>query len=85
MEILIPIMMLVGLFILSLVLSYPYKKLLGKKSNGKFNVLYHFLGWSLLLFSLTVLINSYGIGVGITYWFGYVTLMSLILVLFFMR
>ena len=72
---------LLGLFVLSLLLKHPYKKLFDKKIFPKYKPYLHTLGWSLCSLSLYVTVQTYGLGIGIVYWLGFVTLLALILVL----
>jgi len=76
-------MILIGLFSLSLVLPYPYKQMFGTKPNPKNNLYFHLFGWALFLLSMIIAVNTFGLGMGITYWFGYLTLMALLLVTFY--
>ncbi|NKQ40620.1 MAG: DUF3325 domain-containing protein [Sulfurovum sp.] len=81
MSIFISGIILLGLFFLSLILSYPYKRLFGVKPSGKYTVYLHLLGWGMLVVGMILSIKTYGVGIGITYWFGYITLMAFLLVI----
>jgi len=76
MSIIIAILVLFGLFFLSLLLNYPNKKLFKKKPNPKHIPFLHLLGWGLCVTSLSISIQTFGLGIGIVYWFGYATLMA---------
>ena len=85
--VLILVVILTGLFFLSLALNYPYKKLFNKKPNSKHIPYFHIIGWSLCAIGMLITIKIFGIGIGIgiviVYLFGYVTFLSLVLVLFY--
>lgn len=83
MSIVISIIVLLGLFSLALLLKHPYKKLFGSKINPKYIPYFHLTGWGLLTLSIILSIYTYDIGIGITYWLGYVTLMAFILIVVF--
>ena len=76
-------LLLLGLFFLSLLLKYPHKKLFDRKPSPKHVPYFHLLGWVFCLASLYVATQIFGIAIGITYWFGFVTLLALGLVVFF--
>lgn len=77
MSLFIFIMIFIGLVFLSLLLRYPYKKIFKTKPNPKHNIYLHLLGWSILVASMFLSVSVYGFGVGITYWFGFLTLVAL--------
>ncbi len=80
MSLVISSIILIGLISLSLVLKYPSKKILRVKPNPKHVPYLHLLGWSLFVISMAIAINTYGTGVGVTYWFGFLTLIALVMV-----
>ena len=72
-------LVLLSLFLISLAIKRHKKQVLKKLDNKIVLNALIFLGWTLLLFSAFLFVYNHDLGIGLTYWFGIISLNSFLI------
>lgn len=75
------LLVLVGLWLSSMSLCYPHKKIFSCKMSKEKKRVFNSAGWLALALALFGMCEVYGFGIGLCLWFGVITLFSTLLAL----